>query len=106
MRSRAAEAGFIDTPWGKYPRLQMRTVGELLEGKGIDYPHVTGANVTHKQAAKAKGVQAQAMRLFADADVQVLPVEGAVAYGQSSEDTEDGALVEEVSSEPQDGEAR
>lgn len=28
---------------------------ELLDGKGIDYPPVTGANVTCKRALKAKG---------------------------------------------------
>jgi site-specific DNA-methyltransferase (adenine-specific) len=67
MRARAADAGFIDTPWGKYPRLQMRTVGELLAGKGIDYPHVTGANVTLKQGAKATVAHGVAMPMF-DAD--------------------------------------
>jgi hypothetical protein len=66
MRTRAAEAGFTDTPWGKYPRLQMRTVGELLAGKGIDYPHVTGANVTLKQAAKASVAKPEALPMFED----------------------------------------
>jgi adenine specific DNA methylase Mod len=54
MRAEAAEAGFYESPWGKHPRLQMRTVGQLLDGQGIDYPHVTGANVTHRRAARAK----------------------------------------------------
>ena len=63
MRARAAEAGFIDTPWGKYPRLQMRTVGELLAGKGIEYPHVTGANVTHRRAARARS-EPEMLELF------------------------------------------
>ncbi|MEW6226001.1 MAG: site-specific DNA-methyltransferase [Chloroflexota bacterium] len=70
MRARAAEAGFIDTPWGKYPRLQMRTVGELLAGKGIEYPHVTGANVTHRRAARARS-EPEALELFG----QPLPTE-------------------------------
>ena len=63
MRARAAEAAFIDTPWGRYPRLQMRTVGELLAGKGIDYPHVTGSNVTHRRPARARS-EPEALELF------------------------------------------
>ena len=64
MRSEAASAGFYDSRWGRHPRLQMLTVGELLDGKGIDYPHVTGANVTHRRASRAKGNEAQQASLF------------------------------------------
>ena len=60
MRKEAASAGFYASPgWNtKHPRVQLLTVGELLEGKGIDYPSRTG-NVTFKRAQKAKtsGVQ-------------------------------------------------
>ena len=64
MRSEAAEAGFYTSPWGKHPRIQLRTVGELLAGKGIDYPHVTGANVTHRRAQRAQTPEAEALPLF------------------------------------------
>ena len=64
MRSRAAEAGFYDSPWGRHPRIQLRTIRELLDGKGIDYPHVTGANVTHRRAQRARAAGAEAMELF------------------------------------------
>ncbi len=53
MREEAASAGFYDSPWGKHPRIQLLTVGELLEGKRIDYPATTGSNVTFKKAPKA-----------------------------------------------------
>lgn len=53
MRGEAAGLGFYDSPWGRHPRIQLRTVGELLTGTGIDYPHVAGANVTHRRAASA-----------------------------------------------------
>jgi site-specific DNA-methyltransferase (adenine-specific) len=33
MISEAAAAGFFDTAFGKFPRIQVVTVGELLEGK-------------------------------------------------------------------------
>lgn len=52
MRTEAATAGFYSSPWGtKHPRIQIRTIKELLEGKGIDYPP-SKANVTFKKAPK------------------------------------------------------
>jgi DNA modification methylase len=64
MRAEAAEAGFYTSPWGKHSRIQLRTVGELLAGKGVDYPHVTGANVTHRRAQRAQTPEAEALPLF------------------------------------------
>lgn len=64
MRSEAAEAGFYESPWGRHPRIQLRTIRELLDGKGIDYPHVTGANVTHRRAQRARTAGGEAMELF------------------------------------------
>ena len=54
MRTDASSLGLYDTPWGAYPRIQLLTVGELLKGKQIQYPHVTGGNQTFKAAPKAK----------------------------------------------------
>lgn len=51
MLSEAASAGIYKSPFGNYPRMQIRTISELLEGEGLDYPHV--ANVTFKRAPKA-----------------------------------------------------
>lgn len=64
MRSEAAEAGFYESPWGRHPRIQLRTVGDLLVGKGVDYPHVTGANVTFRRAARAVGRAVEQRSLF------------------------------------------
>ncbi len=55
MRAEAASAGFYQSQWGRHPRIQILTVAELLQGKGIDYPNVTGANITYKQAPRVKG---------------------------------------------------
>lgn len=52
MRAEAASAGFYKSPWGNHPRLQLLTVADLLAGKGIDYPRLSGANVTYKKAPK------------------------------------------------------
>lgn len=55
MRGEAASAGFYDSPWGtRHPRIQLLTVGQLLRGAGIDYPHLTGGNVTHRRAPRAE----------------------------------------------------
>ena len=52
MISEAASAGFYKSPWGNHPRLQILTIAEILNGKGIDYPHPS--NVTFKRAPKAE----------------------------------------------------
>jgi site-specific DNA-methyltransferase (adenine-specific) len=65
MRAEAAGLDFYDSPWGKHPRIQLRTVGDLLAGKGIDYPHITGANVTHRRASRAAPERPDTMELFA-----------------------------------------
>lgn len=56
MRSEAASASFYTSPgWNKqYPRLQILTIAELLEGKRLDYPPSRSVNVTFKKAPKAK----------------------------------------------------
>jgi DNA modification methylase len=54
MVTEAASAGFYKSPWGQHPRLQVLTVAELLEGKGIDYPRTPGVNVTHKRAPRVE----------------------------------------------------
>lgn len=54
MRGEAAAAGHYVSPWGKHGKLQLLTIGDLLEGKRIDMPKATGANVTFKKAPKHK----------------------------------------------------
>lgn len=68
MRSEPAEAGFYESAWDKHSRIQLRTVGELLAGKGIDYPHVTGSNVTHRRAACATAALPDQTALFLEDD--------------------------------------
>lgn len=54
MIREAASAGFYESPWGKHPRLQILTIADLLDGKGIDYPVPSHANVTFKRAPRVK----------------------------------------------------
>jgi len=68
MRAEAASAGFYESPWGKHPRLQIITVGELLEGKKIDMPPVRHTNVTFKRAPRAKGKRGEQLGLMLGTD--------------------------------------
>jgi DNA modification methylase len=55
MRVEAAGSGFYKTPYGNHPRLQILTVGQLLEGARIDYPpQYAREDKTFKKAPKAK----------------------------------------------------
>jgi site-specific DNA-methyltransferase (adenine-specific) len=56
MRTEAAEAGFYRSPgFNKdYPRLQLLTIRELMDGKTIDMPPLHQTSVTFKKAAKMK----------------------------------------------------
>jgi hypothetical protein len=54
MRRDAASLGFYQAPFGKkYPRLQILTIAELLEGKTLAFPH---ENVTFKKAARHRPI--------------------------------------------------
>jgi len=53
MRTEAASAGFYESAWGKHSRLQIVTVGELLDGKKLDAPPPRQTSVTYKRAPKA-----------------------------------------------------
>lgn len=55
MLKEAAEAGFYKPPGvvDKYPRIQILSVAELLEGKKIDYPRYA-ADATFKKAPKTR----------------------------------------------------
>ena len=60
METEAASAGFYEhkTNQQKYPRLQLRTVKELMEGKGIERPTTVAAtDETFKKAPESKRKQ-------------------------------------------------
>jgi len=57
METEAASAGFYEhkTNEQKFPRLQLRTVKELMEGKGIERPTTAAASdETYKKAPASK----------------------------------------------------
>ena len=66
MRTEIASAGFYKSPWQEkpYPRLQIFTVEELLNGKKIECPPLGQVNMTFKKAPKAKSKKAKQQSLF------------------------------------------
>jgi DNA modification methylase len=58
MRQEAAHAGFFesDVRAGKHAKLQILTIEDLFAGKQIDFPSVTGTDVTLKAAPRSKRV--------------------------------------------------
>lgn len=65
MRAEAAEAGFYTSPgWGtKHPRVQLLTVGELLEGKTISMPPRRQTDATFKKARKVARLEREQLPL-------------------------------------------
>jgi hypothetical protein len=71
MVKEAADAGFYKSPHieGKFSRLQILTIEQLLRGDEIAYPRFL--DVTYKQAPKAKGKAAETMALpLNDAEIE------------------------------------
>ena len=66
MKKEAASLGFYQAPFGKkYPRLQILTIEELLEGKRIEFPH---ENVTFKKAAAHRPIKESQIPLAPEPD--------------------------------------
>jgi DNA modification methylase len=57
MRLEAVSAGIASTSWGQFPKIQLVTVGELLEGKTIKAPPARQVDVTYPKAPKAEPKQ-------------------------------------------------
>jgi site-specific DNA-methyltransferase (adenine-specific) len=73
MRTEAASAGFYHSPvWKdqKYPRLQILTIAELLDGKRIVYPPAGQVNVTYKRAPRAKPKGSEQLLLGTESPVE------------------------------------
>jgi hypothetical protein len=70
MRTEALAAGYYRSgsegvgTWGKYPRIQLLTIRELLEGKNIDRPTFMGGSLTFPHAPKAQRPTPKSSSLF------------------------------------------
>jgi len=52
MRTEAATAGFYDCHWGRFPRLQLLTIADLLAGRRIEMPPQRQVSTTFKRATR------------------------------------------------------
>ena len=66
MRAEAAEAGFYHSDtWNRdYPKVQILTIAELLDGKQIDMPPIQQVSQTFKRAKREKGNPADQLELL------------------------------------------
>jgi hypothetical protein len=68
MLAEAAAAGFIDTPWGRLPRLQIVTIKDLMQGTAkLRVPPLRQVDSTYKRAPKVPAKVAEQPGLY---DVQ------------------------------------
>ncbi len=67
MRSEAAAAGFYKSPWGKHPRLQLLTIGELMRGAKVDYPPAGQVDATFKRAPRVREEMSEEVDFLGDA---------------------------------------
>ncbi|MDH7513509.1 MAG: DNA methyltransferase [Clostridiales bacterium] len=65
MRTVAASAGFYESKiWGKkYPKIQLLTIEELLNGKKIEMPPIRQAGATFKRAIRHKAEQGEQLEI-------------------------------------------
>ena len=54
MRREAATGGFYASAWGYHHRLQILTIGELLDGKRLAMPPISQVNVTFKREGRGE----------------------------------------------------
>ena len=66
MRTEAASAGFYASPWGQHPRVQILTVGEILDGKKLDAPPPRQTSLTYKRAPKSLKKAGKQAGMFGD----------------------------------------
>lgn len=68
MLKEAAEGGLYQPPGlaDKYPRLQLLSIEQLLEGKQIEYPRLL--DLTHKKAPKVRGAVREKQMTLGDED--------------------------------------
>ncbi len=60
MKTEAVKTGFYDSGYGKFPKIQIITIRELLDGKKVEIPFgASGSGVTGFKKAKAEDTSQQ-----------------------------------------------
>ncbi len=65
MKEEAVTAGFFESKtWGKkYPKIQLLTIAELLDGKKIDMPPIRQVGATFKKAVRHKAADGEQLEI-------------------------------------------
>ena len=68
MKEEAVTGGFYESrTWGKkYPKIQLLTIAELLDGKKIDMPPIRQVGATFKKAERHKGPEGKQLKIKED----------------------------------------
>ena len=45
-KNEAGDSGFYSSPWGQRPRIQIRTISELFDGRGFNCPPIRPSGAT------------------------------------------------------------
>lgn len=64
MKVEAATAGSYVSSWGRFPKIQLLTVAQLLAGKKIEMPPIKPAEVTYKKTVQVKRAKVKQPELF------------------------------------------
>ncbi|SFL74415.1 hypothetical protein [Methylorubrum salsuginis] len=54
MQREAADAGFYVSPWGAHPKIQIRAVESLLDGKAFDAPPIQPGGTTFQKPRRVE----------------------------------------------------
>ena len=97
MEREAADAGFYNSPMGgKHPKVQVLTIEDLLNGKGIDYPtRAQRVDLTFRRARRVAAQVAQELPLSAF----IGPAEGAPSWVGDEAEATYGASGEALNAE-------
>jgi site-specific DNA-methyltransferase (adenine-specific) len=80
MRSEAASTGSYQSPWGReYPRIQILTIEDLFDGRGVAFPDTAGSNRTFKQPRRQRVPVAEPLELPLVTESEAILAERAAA---------------------------
>lgn len=86
MRAEAVSAGFYTSPFSgeKFPRLQLRSIADLLQGKAIELPRFHG-DATFAKAAKSRPEEAPTLEMTFESELVQQEARRAIRQSRQSE---------------------
>jgi hypothetical protein len=89
MHAEAVEAGFYQSPWGRFPCLQIITIRELLDGtRSIEYPQDPSRESTYRRAPRVRRLPGQGEFDFTGRTESRVPSRGRAARAKGPSEQE------------------